>query len=108
MGKFSSSPLSPQSPCCLEEGPLCKTAVPGPTPLPVPTPRRFAPAKGRLKRVKALADCKGDKARELTFSKGEVIVVTREEDEQNWVGFIEGDGTRTGVFPSNFVQPLQD
>lgn len=33
----------------------------------------------------ALADCKGDKARELNFSKGEVIVVTREEDEQNWV-----------------------
>lgn len=24
------------------------------------------------------------------------------------VGFIEGNGTRTGVFPSNFVQPLQD
>ncbi|KAL8220739.1 UNVERIFIED_CONTAM: hypothetical protein K2H54_053716 [Gekko kuhli] len=71
-------------------------------------PRRFAPAKGRLKRAMALADCKGDKARELTFSKGEVIVVTREEDEQNWVGFIEGDGTRTGVFPSSFVHPLQD
>uniref|UniRef100_A0A098LZB4 Arf-GAP with SH3 domain, ANK repeat and PH domain-containing protein 3 n=1 Tax=Hypsiglena sp. JMG-2014 TaxID=1550645 RepID=A0A098LZB4_9SAUR len=108
MGKFSSSSLSPQSPCCPEEMSLCKTAMPGPTPLPVPTPRRFAPAKGRLKRVKALADCKGDKARELTFSKGEVIVVTREEDEQNWIGFIEGDGTRTGVFPSTFVQPLQD
>ncbi|XP_009886066.1 PREDICTED: arf-GAP with SH3 domain, ANK repeat and PH domain-containing protein 3 [Charadrius vociferus] len=42
---------------------------------------------GRQKRVKAVADCKGDKARELTFSKGEVIVVTREEDEQSWVGF---------------------
>ncbi|XP_032083904.1 arf-GAP with SH3 domain, ANK repeat and PH domain-containing protein 3 [Thamnophis elegans] len=108
MGKYSSSPLSPQSPCCPDEVSLCKTAMPGPTPLPVPTPRRFAPAKGRLNRVKALADCKGDKARELTFSKGEVIVVTREEDEQNWVGFIAGDGTRTGVFPSNFVQPLQD
>ncbi|NXN98740.1 ASAP1 protein, partial [Rhinopomastus cyanomelas] len=52
---------------------------------PVPMPRRFAPAKGRQKRVKAVADCRGDKARELTFSKGEVIVVTREEDEQSWV-----------------------
>ncbi|XP_015504954.1 arf-GAP with SH3 domain, ANK repeat and PH domain-containing protein 3 isoform X2 [Parus major] len=75
---------------------------------PVPMPRRFAPAKGRQKRVKAVADCKGDKARELTFSKGEVIVVTREEDEQIWVGFIEGDGTRTGVFPASFVHLLQD
>ncbi|XP_013919367.1 PREDICTED: arf-GAP with SH3 domain, ANK repeat and PH domain-containing protein 3-like [Thamnophis sirtalis] len=92
MGKYSSSPLSPQSPCCPDEVSLCKTAMPGPTPLPVPTPRRFAPAKGRLNRVKALADCKGDKARELTFSKGEVIVVTREEDEQNWI--------------SNFQEPL--
>ncbi|NXI47799.1 ASAP1 protein, partial [Galbula dea] len=75
---------------------------------PVPMPRRFAPAKGRQKRVKAVADCKGDKARELTFSKGEVIVVTREEDEQSWVGFIEGDGSRTGVFPASFVHLLQD
>ena len=49
---------------------------------PLPTPLQ---AKGRQKRVKAVADCKGDKARELTFSKGEVIVVTREEDEQSWV-----------------------
>uniref|UniRef100_A0A8C9N0U0 ArfGAP with SH3 domain, ankyrin repeat and PH domain 3 n=1 Tax=Serinus canaria TaxID=9135 RepID=A0A8C9N0U0_SERCA len=65
-------------------------------------------AKGRQKRVKAVADCKGDKARELTFSKGEVIVVTREEDEQIWVGFIEGDGSRTGVFPASFVHLLQD
>ncbi|NXK75223.1 ASAP1 protein, partial [Amazona guildingii] len=75
---------------------------------PVPMPRRFAPAKGRQKRVKAVADCRGDKARELTFSKGEVIVVTREEDEQSWVGFIEGDGSRTGVFPASFVHLLQD
>ncbi|NWX93504.1 ASAP2 protein, partial [Nothoprocta pentlandii] len=81
--------------------------VPGKAP-PVPMPRRFAPAKGRQKRVRALADCKGDKARALTFSKGEVIVVTREEDEQSWVGFIEGDGSRTGVFPASFVHLLQE
>ncbi|XP_068028923.1 arf-GAP with SH3 domain, ANK repeat and PH domain-containing protein 3 isoform X2 [Anomalospiza imberbis] len=92
---------SPQSPGGPEDPALSK--VP-----PVPMPRRFAPAKGRQKRVKAVADCKGDKARELTFSKGEVIVVTREEDEQIWVGFIEGDGSRTGVFPASFVHLLQD
>ncbi|XP_017686558.1 PREDICTED: arf-GAP with SH3 domain, ANK repeat and PH domain-containing protein 3 [Lepidothrix coronata] len=93
--------VSPQSPAGPEDPALSK--VP-----PVPMPRRFAPAKGRQKRVKAVADCKGDKARELTFSKGEVIVVTREEDEQSWVGFIEGDGSRTGVFPASFVHLLQD
>ncbi|NXL52283.1 ASAP1 protein, partial [Podilymbus podiceps] len=94
----AASAMSPQNP---EDPALSK--VP-----PVPMPRRFAPAKGRQKRVKAVADCKGDKARELTFSKGEVIVVTREEDEQSWVGFIEGDGSRTGVFPASFVHLLQD
>ncbi|NXP15426.1 ASAP1 protein, partial [Thinocorus orbignyianus] len=100
VGKTGSA-VSPQSPGGPEEPVLNK--VP-----PVPMPRRFAPAKGRQKRVKAVADCKGDKARELTFSKGEVIVVTREEDEQSWVGFIEGDGSRTGVFPASFVHLLQD
>ncbi|NXL08422.1 ASAP1 protein, partial [Mesembrinibis cayennensis] len=100
VGKAGSA-VSPQSPGSPEDPALSK--VP-----PVPMPRRFAPAKGRQKRVKAVADCKGDKARELTFSKGEVIVVTREEDEQSWVGFIEGDGSRTGVFPASFVHLLQD
>ncbi|NXT84418.1 ASAP2 protein, partial [Zapornia atra] len=101
MGGKVGSPVSPQSLGCPEDPALSK--VP-----PVPMPRRFAPAKGRQKRVKAVADCRGDKARELTFSKGEVIVVTREEDEQSWVGFIEGDGSRTGVFPASFVHLLQD
>ncbi|KAJ7304245.1 hypothetical protein JRQ81_011783 [Phrynocephalus forsythii] len=108
MGKSSSFLLSPQSSGCPEELPSCKARTPMPNPPPVPMPRRFAPAKGRPKRVMAVADCKGDKARDLTFSKGEVIVVTREEDEQSWIGFIEGDGTRTGVFPSSFVHPLLD
>ncbi|XP_075029688.1 arf-GAP with SH3 domain, ANK repeat and PH domain-containing protein 3 [Calonectris borealis] len=101
VGGKAGSAVSPQSPGGPEDPALSK--VP-----PVPMPRRFAPAKGKQKRVKAVADCKGDKARELTFSKGEVIVVTREEDEQSWVGFIEGDGSRTGVFPASFVHLLQD
>ncbi|XP_069731437.1 LOW QUALITY PROTEIN: arf-GAP with SH3 domain, ANK repeat and PH domain-containing protein 3 [Phaenicophaeus curvirostris] len=101
VGKAGSAAASPQSPGGPED--------PAPSKVPpVPMPRRFAPAKGRQKRVRAVADCKGDKARELTFSKGEVIVVTREEDEQSWVGFIEGDGSRTGVFPASFVHLLQD
>ncbi|XP_072836362.2 arf-GAP with SH3 domain, ANK repeat and PH domain-containing protein 3 [Pogona vitticeps] len=108
MGKSSSCPVSPQSSGWPEEQPSCKAPTQMHNPPPVPMPRRFAPAKGRPKRVMALADCRGGKARDLTFSKGEVIVVTREEDEQSWIGFIEGDGTRTGVFPSSFVHPLLD
>lgn len=60
-------------------------------------------AKGRLKRAMALADCKGEKARELTFSKGEVIVVTREEDDQSWVSVASASqdcGQGRAFFPS--------
>lgn len=104
-GKSSGSAISlPSS----EELPSSKAPSSVPNAAPVPMPRRFAPAKGRQKRVMALMDCKGERARELSFSKGEVIVVTREEDEQSWVGFIEGDGSRTGVFPASFVHLLQD
>ncbi|XP_019345776.1 arf-GAP with SH3 domain, ANK repeat and PH domain-containing protein 3 isoform X1 [Alligator mississippiensis] len=103
-GKAPSSAPAPHSSATPEDLPLSKA----PSPAPVPMPRRFAPAKVRQKRVKALVDCKSDRARELTFSKGEVIVVTREEDEQSWVGFIEGDGSRTGVFRASSVHLLQD
>ncbi|NWT58404.1 ASAP2 protein, partial [Erythrocercus mccallii] len=97
VGKMGSAG-SPQSPGGPEDPAVSK--VP-----PVPMPRRFAPAKGRQKRVKAVADCKGDKARELTFSKGEVIVVTREEDEQIWVSHRGTDGCwdpNPGAFPLQF------
>uniref|UniRef100_A0A803YPD9 Arf-GAP with SH3 domain, ANK repeat and PH domain-containing protein 3 n=1 Tax=Meleagris gallopavo TaxID=9103 RepID=A0A803YPD9_MELGA len=67
-------------------------------------------AKGRQKRVKAVVDCKGDKARELTFSKGEVIVVTREEDEQSWVSTACHGPPRSAVlaFPSFWSMLLAD
>uniref|UniRef100_A0A8C3XPQ1 Arf-GAP with SH3 domain, ANK repeat and PH domain-containing protein 3 n=1 Tax=Chelydra serpentina TaxID=8475 RepID=A0A8C3XPQ1_CHESE len=108
VGKSSGLAISPQSSGCPEDLPSSKAASPVQSAPPVPMPRRFAPAKVRQKRVMALVDCKGERARELTFSKGEVIVVTREEDEQSWVGFIEGDGSRTGVFPASSVHLLQD
>nr|XP_048681877.1 arf-GAP with SH3 domain, ANK repeat and PH domain-containing protein 3 isoform X2 [Caretta caretta] len=108
VGKSSGLAISPQSSGCPEDPPSSKAPSLVQNTPPVPVPRRFAPAKVRQKRVMALVDCKGERARELTFSKGEVIVVTREEDEQSWVGFIEGDGSRTGVFPASSVHLLQE
>lgn len=108
VGKSSGLAISPQNSGCPEDLPSSKAPSPVQNAPPVPMPRRFAPAKVRQKRVMALVDCKGERARELTFSKGEVIVVTREEDEQSWVGFIEGDGSRTGVFPASSVHLLQE
>ncbi|EMP31105.1 Arf-GAP with SH3 domain, ANK repeat and PH domain-containing protein 3 [Chelonia mydas] len=89
VGKSSGLAISPQSSGCPEDPPSSKAPSLVQNAPPVPVPRRFAPAKVRQKRVMALVDCKGERARELTFSKGEVIVVTREEDEQSWDGALD-------------------
>ncbi|XP_041089893.1 arf-GAP with SH3 domain, ANK repeat and PH domain-containing protein 1-like [Polyodon spathula] len=70
---------------------------------PLPQPRKSVLASAPSKRVIALADCKVENTKELTFCKGEVIVVTGVEDSHWWVGHIEGDSTRVGSFPVNYV-----
>ncbi|XP_038818928.1 arf-GAP with SH3 domain, ANK repeat and PH domain-containing protein 2-like [Salvelinus namaycush] len=79
----------------------------GPTPPPTPKPRANLP-KLRPRRVKARYNCSADNPDELTFTEGEVIVVDAEEDQEWWVGHIEGDSTRTGVFPATFVHLITD
>uniref|UniRef100_A0A8C8D9L8 ArfGAP with SH3 domain, ankyrin repeat and PH domain 2b n=1 Tax=Oncorhynchus tshawytscha TaxID=74940 RepID=A0A8C8D9L8_ONCTS len=60
------------------------------------------------RRVKARYSCLADNPDELTFTEGEVIVVDGEEDQEWWVGHIEGDSTRKGVFPVTFVHLITD
>nr|XP_020446548.1 arf-GAP with SH3 domain, ANK repeat and PH domain-containing protein 2 isoform X2 [Monopterus albus] len=69
---------------------------------PAPMPRKAYP-KQRPKRVKAIYNCVADNPDELTFSEGEVIVVDGEEDQEWWLGHIEGDPLRRGAFPVTFV-----
>ncbi|CAL1575083.1 unnamed protein product [Knipowitschia caucasica] len=64
--------------------------------------------KQRPKRVKAMYKCVADNPDELTFSEGEVIVVDGEEDQEWWLGHIEGDPTRRGAFPVTFVHYFAD
>uniref|UniRef100_A0A673IHR0 ArfGAP with SH3 domain, ankyrin repeat and PH domain 2b n=1 Tax=Sinocyclocheilus rhinocerous TaxID=307959 RepID=A0A673IHR0_9TELE len=64
--------------------------------------------KQRPKRVKALYNCQADNLDELTFSEGEVIIVDGEEDKEWWVGHIDGEPTRKGVFPVSFVHFITD
>uniref|UniRef100_A0A673GD23 Arf-GAP with SH3 domain, ANK repeat and PH domain-containing protein 1-like n=1 Tax=Sinocyclocheilus rhinocerous TaxID=307959 RepID=A0A673GD23_9TELE len=59
-------------------------------------------------RVKTIYDCQADNDDELTFVEGEVIVVTGEEDQEWWIGHIEGQPERKGVFPMSFVHILSD
>uniref|UniRef100_A0AAQ5XFF1 ArfGAP with SH3 domain, ankyrin repeat and PH domain 2a n=1 Tax=Amphiprion ocellaris TaxID=80972 RepID=A0AAQ5XFF1_AMPOC len=74
---------------------------------PAPMPRKAYP-KQRPKRVKAIYNCVADNPDELTFSEGEVIVVDGEEDQEWWLGHIEGDPMRRGAFPVTFVHFIAD
>ncbi|XP_042636845.1 arf-GAP with SH3 domain, ANK repeat and PH domain-containing protein 1 [Orycteropus afer afer] len=75
---------------------------------PVPLPRKINTGKNRVRRVKTIYDCQADNDDELTFMEGEVIVVTGEEDQEWWIGHIEGQPERKGVFPVSFVHILSD
>uniref|UniRef100_A0A671Z4A8 ArfGAP with SH3 domain, ankyrin repeat and PH domain 1a n=1 Tax=Sparus aurata TaxID=8175 RepID=A0A671Z4A8_SPAAU len=51
---------------------------------PVPLPRKIN--SNKIRRVKTIYDCQADNDDELTFTEGEVIIVTGEEDPEWWVG----------------------
>uniref|UniRef100_A0A3P8TS73 ArfGAP with SH3 domain, ankyrin repeat and PH domain 2b n=1 Tax=Amphiprion percula TaxID=161767 RepID=A0A3P8TS73_AMPPE len=63
----------------------------------------FQADKQKPQRVKAIYNCFADNPDELTFSEGEVIVVEGEEDNVWWIGHVEGEPGRRGVFPVTFV-----
>ncbi|XP_078712029.1 arf-GAP with SH3 domain, ANK repeat and PH domain-containing protein 2-like [Lampetra fluviatilis] len=73
---------------------------------PVPLPRK--PPLPKIKRVKAKYDCQADQKDELTFMKGDTIVVEREEDDEWWHGYVEGVPARRGAFPVSFIEQLTD
>ncbi|XP_035392123.1 arf-GAP with SH3 domain, ANK repeat and PH domain-containing protein 1a isoform X2 [Electrophorus electricus] len=83
-------------------------ALAGVVEMPVPLPRKINTGKSKIKRVKTIYDCQADNDDELTFTEGEVIVVTGEEDQEWWIGHIEGQPERKGVFPMSFVHILSD
>uniref|UniRef100_H3BHV8 Un-named sa1614 n=1 Tax=Latimeria chalumnae TaxID=7897 RepID=H3BHV8_LATCH len=76
--------------------------------VPLPLPRKMGTGKMKFRRVRAVYDCKADHNDELTFQEGEVIVVIGEEDIEWWMGYIEGQPHRKGVFPASFVHVLSD
>lgn len=54
--------------------------------------------------VKALFDYKSDYEDDLSFSTGQIISVTTIEDDEWYLGTIDG---RSGMFPKNFVEILE-
>ncbi|CAM9506429.1 unnamed protein product [Lampetra planeri] len=79
------------------------------SPAPLPLPRKTVQrVKTKKRRVKAIYDCTADHPDELTFHEGEVLLVVEEEDADWWIGHVEGEPERTGVFPVSFVHILSD
>jgi len=62
-----------------------------------------APAQGGEK-VVALFAYSGQYEDELSFEAGEEITIVAKDEEAWWRGEVDG---RTGVFPSNYVEPVQ-
>uniref|UniRef100_A0A671YRI6 ArfGAP with SH3 domain, ankyrin repeat and PH domain 2a n=1 Tax=Sparus aurata TaxID=8175 RepID=A0A671YRI6_SPAAU len=98
----SAPPLPPRN--LAKEVPGCPQNSIGQSMPPAPMPRK----NKRPKRVKAIYNCVADNPDELTFSEGEVIVVDGEEDQEWWLGHIEGDPMRRGAFPVTFVHFIAD
>uniref|UniRef100_A0A8J8Y522 Arf-GAP with SH3 domain, ANK repeat and PH domain-containing protein 2 isoform b n=1 Tax=Callithrix jacchus TaxID=9483 RepID=A0A8J8Y522_CALJA len=113
LGADKSTPLTnkgqPRGPVDLSAaeavGPLSNAVVLQP---PAPMPRKSQASKLKPKRVKALYNCVADNPDELTFSEGDVIIVDGEEDQEWWIGHIDGDPGRKGAFPVSFVHFIAD
>lgn len=90
-----------------KEVPGCPQSTSGQSLAPGHVPRKTYP-KQRPKRVKAIYNCMADNPDELTFTEGEVIIVDGEEDQEWWLGHIEGEPMRRGAFPVTFVHFMAD
>uniref|UniRef100_A0A8C1WED4 ArfGAP with SH3 domain, ankyrin repeat and PH domain 1b n=1 Tax=Cyprinus carpio TaxID=7962 RepID=A0A8C1WED4_CYPCA len=121
-GEMTPKPQPPDTPAIIQQAELTPQPVQSsedtngsPTSAeetPVPLPRKINPVRirknSKMRRVKTIYDCQADNDDELTFVEGEVIVVMGEEDQEWWIGHIEGQPERKGVFPMSFVHILSD
>uniref|UniRef100_A0A5K3FKS2 PH domain-containing protein n=3 Tax=Mesocestoides corti TaxID=53468 RepID=A0A5K3FKS2_MESCO len=67
-------------------------------------PSRQSPGQASLQRAIALYDCDAENSDELTFKKGEVIIVVRDVEQYWWEGYIENEPSRRGLFPLTYVK----
>lgn len=57
-------------------------------------------------RARAMFDFGAEEEGEISFRKGDILIVTEKPDPNWWVGFIDGD-TVQGHFPSTYVEVLR-
>ncbi|KAH8915618.1 SH3-domain-containing protein [Atractiella rhizophila] len=71
-----------------------------------PPPQRQAPPAANVPTCKAKWDYGGQQADDLSFKKGDTIVIEKEENEHWWRGHVMGFEGHSGLFPSNHVEKL--
>ncbi|CAJ0763853.1 9060_t:CDS:10 [Entrophospora sp. SA101] len=59
-------------------------------------------------KVKALYDCSADDDSELSFKKGDIIVDVTKTNEEGWLEGRKEDSNIKGLFPSNYVQLIEE
>lgn len=89
-GGFQKLPSPPSSPSPLAASEIMNRA------LPLPPDCLF--------KVEALYDCDADHSDELSFTEGDIIIVTAQVDNDWWSGYIEGFPSVCGVFPVLYVE----
>ncbi|KAI8831892.1 hypothetical protein BJ741DRAFT_615616 [Chytriomyces cf. hyalinus JEL632] len=71
-------------------------------------PYDFSEKSPPLFQVRVLYDYQSQAFEELTVSRGQIIPVIAKHEDGWWEGVVmEGERKRKGLFPSNFVEPLE-
>nr|CUU97346.1 hypothetical transcript [Hymenolepis microstoma] len=99
----------------LEERPDTTTTAPGnldgyqiahSPPIAKATVKTPTPKKTRSQRALAIYDCEAENPDELTFKRSEIIIVVKDIEVNWWLGYIEGQPHRSGLFPLTHVKLL--
>ncbi|PAA54137.1 hypothetical protein BOX15_Mlig010378g2 [Macrostomum lignano] len=73
---------------------------------PAPAAPSSVAASSTPVRCVAMYDCQAEFPNELSFAKGEVLRITRQENEDWWEAEVESEPSRRGLFPVSFVHFL--
>ncbi|KRZ37102.1 Arf-GAP with SH3 domain, ANK repeat and PH domain-containing protein 1 [Trichinella pseudospiralis] len=107
LNRFDNSSISEPTPAnvvtfsSFQRKPQCTTI------LPRPAPRKKKPTSEIRKKCRAIYNCKADNSDEISFSRGDLIFITREhlsDENDYWMeGYVADRPDIVGRFPTSYV-----